>query len=73
MNCLADRRVDYANEIQFTSSHLHEISSSDVEKLNFDVFREVVRFSHLKMESKDWLYETISKRNSSDFRYFENA
>jgi hypothetical protein len=71
MNNLSEICCNYASEIEFASSHLYEISSSDIEKLTFDVFREVVSCKDLKIESEDWLYETISKRISSDFRYFE--
>jgi hypothetical protein len=71
MNSLSDICANYENEVRFVSSHLYEISSSDVDKLKFDVFREVVSCNDLKIESEDWLYETISRRISWDFRYFE--
>jgi hypothetical protein len=71
MNSLSEICANYENEVQFASSHLYEISSSDVDELTFDVFREVVNCNDLKIESEDWLYETISKRISCDFRYFE--
>jgi hypothetical protein len=58
-------------EIGFTTSHFFEISSSDIWELRYETLRDVLQHCELKIKSEDWLYELISRRISSDSKYFE--
>jgi hypothetical protein len=58
-------------EIGFAASHFFEISSSDFWELRYETLRDILQRHELKVESEDWLYELISRRISSDSKYFE--
>jgi hypothetical protein len=71
VKCLKEFGGNYKEEIEFLASHFHEISSSDIENLNFEIFAEVIGRPGLKVEDEDCLYDLISRRIPSDSRFFE--
>jgi hypothetical protein len=68
---LEEMSGNYETEIEFLASHFFEISLSDICELSYDVIRQVLSHEKLKIESEESIYEIISKRISSDVRYFD--
>jgi hypothetical protein len=71
MKSLEEMSANYGSEVEFLASHLFEISSSDICELSFEIVDQVLRSEKLQIDSEESIYEIISKRISSDVRYFD--
>jgi hypothetical protein len=68
---LEEMSADYGSEVEFLASHFFEIPLTDLSELSFEVLQQVLSCEKLRIESEESIYEIVSKRISSDVRYFD--